>query len=190
MIDVWDLLPQIGAPTLVLHSRGDLPIPFKLGLQLARGIPNARFVALESDNHIILSHEPAWGRFAEELVGFLAEDGSGSLKRRDAQTEPRSGYERATSARPVLTASSHRTASPCAARCRRSCNSPILRIDRGRFRELVEARAVRRRHFGRGRAIVIGVRDDAPSVVAGQSGAGAATGQQQQGEQRDGAAHQ
>ena len=76
MIDVEALLPEIGVPALVLHSRGDLVIPFKLGLKLARGIPNARFVALESGNHIVLSHEAAWSRFAEELVGFLAEDGS------------------------------------------------------------------------------------------------------------------
>jgi pimeloyl-ACP methyl ester carboxylesterase len=76
-IDVSDLLPQITVPTLVLQSRGDLVIPFKLGLKLARGIPNAQFVALESGNHIVLSHEPAWERFAEELVGFLAQDGPG-----------------------------------------------------------------------------------------------------------------
>jgi DNA-binding winged helix-turn-helix (wHTH) protein/alpha-beta hydrolase superfamily lysophospholipase len=75
MIDVSDLLPRVKAPTLVLHSRGDAPVPFNLGLALARGIPNARFVALESSNHIILSHEPAWRRFSDELCGFLAEEG-------------------------------------------------------------------------------------------------------------------
>jgi pimeloyl-ACP methyl ester carboxylesterase/DNA-binding winged helix-turn-helix (wHTH) protein len=73
-IDVTPLLPQVAVPTLVFHSRGDLVIPFKLGLTLARGIPNARFVALETNNHIVLSHEPAWQRFTEEMVGFLAEE--------------------------------------------------------------------------------------------------------------------
>ena len=76
-IDVSGLLPKVKAPTLVVHSRGDMPVPFKLGLRLARGIPNARLLALESDNHIILSHEPAWERFAQELTDFLAEEGKG-----------------------------------------------------------------------------------------------------------------
>jgi pimeloyl-ACP methyl ester carboxylesterase/DNA-binding winged helix-turn-helix (wHTH) protein len=77
VIDVSGLLPQVKAPTLVVHSRGDMPVPFKLGLRLARGIPNARLLALESDNHIILSHEPAWERFAKEISDFLDEDGKG-----------------------------------------------------------------------------------------------------------------
>ena len=47
-IDVTQFLPRVTAPTLVLHSRGDSPCPFEQGLMLARGIPNARFVALES----------------------------------------------------------------------------------------------------------------------------------------------
>ena len=42
---------------------------------LARGIPNARFVALESRNNVILSHEPAWQRFVAEVCAFLDENG-------------------------------------------------------------------------------------------------------------------
>jgi hypothetical protein len=38
---------------------------------LARAIPDARFVALESKNHLILSHEPAWPRYVDEIRGFL-----------------------------------------------------------------------------------------------------------------------
>ena len=41
---------------------------------LARAIPHARFVPLESKNHLILSHEPAFGRMLEEMSGFLDED--------------------------------------------------------------------------------------------------------------------
>jgi pimeloyl-ACP methyl ester carboxylesterase len=73
-VDVSEALARIKAPTLVLHSRGDGAIPFELGLALARGIPNARFVALESRNHVILPHEPAWERFAREVTTFLGED--------------------------------------------------------------------------------------------------------------------
>jgi pimeloyl-ACP methyl ester carboxylesterase len=74
-IDVAELLPQVSVPTLVLHSRGDARVPFEHGLTLARAIPDARFVALESKNHIILSHEPAWRRYIGEISEFLALDG-------------------------------------------------------------------------------------------------------------------
>jgi pimeloyl-ACP methyl ester carboxylesterase len=74
-IDVAHLLPRVAAPTLVLHSRGDAPCPFEQGLMLARGIPNARFVALESRNNVILSHEPAWQRFVDKVCAFLDENG-------------------------------------------------------------------------------------------------------------------
>jgi pimeloyl-ACP methyl ester carboxylesterase/DNA-binding winged helix-turn-helix (wHTH) protein len=70
-IDVTDLLPRVTVPTLVLHGRGDARVPFEHGLMVARAIPNARFVPLESKNHLILSHEPAWQRFIEEICGFL-----------------------------------------------------------------------------------------------------------------------
>jgi hypothetical protein len=55
----------------VLHSQGDAGVPFDMGLMLARGIPNARFVALDSRNHLILPDAPAWPRFVEEICGFL-----------------------------------------------------------------------------------------------------------------------
>jgi DNA-binding winged helix-turn-helix (wHTH) protein/pimeloyl-ACP methyl ester carboxylesterase len=73
-IDVTELLPRVAVPTLVLHSRGDARVPFEHGLTLARSIPKARFVALESKNHLILSHEPAWQRFVDEVCGFLSAD--------------------------------------------------------------------------------------------------------------------
>jgi pimeloyl-ACP methyl ester carboxylesterase len=70
-IDVVDLLPCVSVPTLVLHSRGDARVPFEHGLMLARTIPGARFVALESKNHLILSHEPAWPHYLDALCSFL-----------------------------------------------------------------------------------------------------------------------
>ena len=73
-IDVTELLRRVAAPTLVLHSRGDMGVPFEMGLMLARGIPKARLVTLDSRNHRIMSHEPAWPRFLQEVCGFLAED--------------------------------------------------------------------------------------------------------------------
>jgi len=70
-IDVTDLLSQVGCPTLVLHAARDARVPFAEGRLLASGIPGARFVPLESDNHVLLEHEPAWQRFCEELRAFL-----------------------------------------------------------------------------------------------------------------------
>jgi hypothetical protein len=40
-------------------------------LALAAGIPNARFVTLESDNHLLTDDEPAWPKFLEEARRFL-----------------------------------------------------------------------------------------------------------------------
>ena len=54
-----------------MHSRHDARVPFEQGLLMAREIPNARFVALDSPNHIVLSHEPAWQRFLAEVCAYL-----------------------------------------------------------------------------------------------------------------------
>ncbi len=70
-IDVSSLAPKVKCPTLVMHARGDLRVPFDAGRQIAAQIPNAQFVPLESDNHIILD-EPAWSEFMSQLNGFFA----------------------------------------------------------------------------------------------------------------------
>jgi pimeloyl-ACP methyl ester carboxylesterase len=70
-VDVNSLLPQIKVPTLVMHCRHDARVPFESGRRLAAGIPGARFVPLESKNHIMLEGEPALTRFLEELRAFL-----------------------------------------------------------------------------------------------------------------------
>jgi pimeloyl-ACP methyl ester carboxylesterase/DNA-binding winged helix-turn-helix (wHTH) protein len=71
-IDVMALLPSIKAPTLVLQSSADATVPRELGLMLAQGIPNARFVEIESRNHFPLSHEASWESYVGEILGFLA----------------------------------------------------------------------------------------------------------------------
>jgi pimeloyl-ACP methyl ester carboxylesterase/DNA-binding SARP family transcriptional activator len=73
-IDVVELLPQINVPTLVLHCRDDDIVPFEEGRLIAASIPNARFVALEGRNHLILKDDPARARFLEEVTNFLAAD--------------------------------------------------------------------------------------------------------------------
>ncbi len=74
-IDVLDLLPKIQAPTLVTHSRDDNVVSFDHGRMIASSIPGARFVGLESDNHVILPGEPAWDKFMAEIDLFLSAPG-------------------------------------------------------------------------------------------------------------------
>jgi pimeloyl-ACP methyl ester carboxylesterase/DNA-binding SARP family transcriptional activator len=71
-IDVLDRLPLVTQPTLVMHARGDARVPYPNGRQLARGIPGAKFVTLEGQNHLLLEQEPAWDRFLAEFRAFLA----------------------------------------------------------------------------------------------------------------------
>jgi class 3 adenylate cyclase/pimeloyl-ACP methyl ester carboxylesterase len=70
-IDVRDLLPRVSAPTLVMHVRGDAIWPIEGGRALAAGIPGARFVAFQGQNHLFLENEPASQRFFEEIELFL-----------------------------------------------------------------------------------------------------------------------
>jgi class 3 adenylate cyclase/pimeloyl-ACP methyl ester carboxylesterase len=70
-IDVTELLPQVRVPTLVMHARGDLHVPFEHGRQMAAQIPGAKFVALQSNNHVLLEQDPATQRFFEEVDLFL-----------------------------------------------------------------------------------------------------------------------
>jgi pimeloyl-ACP methyl ester carboxylesterase/DNA-binding winged helix-turn-helix (wHTH) protein len=71
--DVRKDLPHIKIPTLVLHSRFDAVVPMKDGIELASGIAGARFVPLESPNHVWLANESAWSQFSREFESFLQE---------------------------------------------------------------------------------------------------------------------
>jgi pimeloyl-ACP methyl ester carboxylesterase len=72
--DVSSLLSQVKVPTLVMHARHDARVPFESGRRLAAGIPGARFVPLESQNHLVLESEPAFARFLEEIRTFLGQN--------------------------------------------------------------------------------------------------------------------
>lgn len=70
-IDVVALLPKVSCPTLVLHAVRDARVPFDEGRLIASAIPGARFVPLESGNHLLLETEPAWRRWLDEVCAFL-----------------------------------------------------------------------------------------------------------------------
>ena len=71
--NVLDLLPGITAPTLVLHCRDDAAVPFEQGRLIASRVPGARFLALDSRNHVLLPRDPAWAAFVSEVRRFLRE---------------------------------------------------------------------------------------------------------------------
>jgi pimeloyl-ACP methyl ester carboxylesterase/DNA-binding CsgD family transcriptional regulator len=73
-LDVRDLARQVAVPTLVMHARGDARVPFEEGRLTASLIPDAQFVPLESKNHVLLEHEPAWQHFLATLDAFLGSE--------------------------------------------------------------------------------------------------------------------
>lgn len=70
---VRDILHQIKTPTLIVHSRGDVIHPIDQGRILASEIPNARFVMLDSNNHIPVPQDPAWTILLQAIDQFLEE---------------------------------------------------------------------------------------------------------------------
>ncbi|HEU5236021.1 MAG TPA: alpha/beta fold hydrolase [Pyrinomonadaceae bacterium] len=70
-LDVRELAAELKLPTLILHAKGDLRIPFDEGRRLAALIPGSRFVPLDGNNHILLSTERAWQHFLFEVRDFL-----------------------------------------------------------------------------------------------------------------------
>jgi DNA-binding SARP family transcriptional activator/pimeloyl-ACP methyl ester carboxylesterase len=71
-MDVSAILREVRVPTLVLHARNDAAVPFQEGRALAAGIPGARFVDLNSANHILLGDEPAFADFLREVTSFIS----------------------------------------------------------------------------------------------------------------------
>lgn len=84
-VDIQELAPLIQVPTLIMHARGDAVVPFNEGRLLATLIPGARFVSLQSVNHILLEDEPEWPHFLSEVFGFL---GLPDFETAVAQTRP------------------------------------------------------------------------------------------------------
>jgi hypothetical protein len=51
-------------------------VPFKLGVELAAGIPGARFLGLPGRNHILQDGDPAIEPLAAAVKEFVAENTS------------------------------------------------------------------------------------------------------------------
>ena len=74
-IDVLDRLPLVTVPTLVLHCRGDARVSFEEGRRIASLLPSAKFVPLDSRNHVLSATDPATPIFLSEIRSFLERDG-------------------------------------------------------------------------------------------------------------------
>ena len=76
-VDVVEEARRVRCPTLVLHRRGDLLIPFEAGRKVASLIEGARFLPMEGDNHWLLLRDPGVEAYAEAIERFLSEPGGG-----------------------------------------------------------------------------------------------------------------
>lgn len=73
-LDVRARLKRISVPTLVTHSRGDQIVSMDEARKLTAGIPGARFLSLESENHSLIDREPASQAFLDAAFQFIAEE--------------------------------------------------------------------------------------------------------------------
>lgn len=74
--DVRQLLPSICCPTLVVHREGDRYIHLGAGQYLAEHIPDARFVILPGDDHLVFVGDT--DALADQIEEFLTGVRSGS----------------------------------------------------------------------------------------------------------------
>ncbi|QSX78884.1 alpha/beta fold hydrolase [Agrilutibacter solisilvae] len=90
-VDVREYLSQVRVPTLVLHASHDQIAPLSQGHYLAGHIPGATFVPLDSRNHVLLEHEPAWQQFQQAVLEFT---GQSAQAARDAVLQQLTDRER------------------------------------------------------------------------------------------------
>lgn len=70
-VDVTELAKQVNVPTLVLHCIGDRVAPIEEGRLMATLIPNATFVELPGNNHVLMEDTTAFEKFFDECSRFL-----------------------------------------------------------------------------------------------------------------------
>jgi pimeloyl-ACP methyl ester carboxylesterase/DNA-binding CsgD family transcriptional regulator len=75
-VDAREYAAQVKCPTLVLHAHGDMSIPFEEGRLIAGLIPGARFVSLETRNHLMTESDPAWRAFLAAMAEFYPPAGA------------------------------------------------------------------------------------------------------------------
>jgi pimeloyl-ACP methyl ester carboxylesterase len=87
-MDVRDAATRVTVPTLILHGRNEVRIPFSQGREYATRIRGSRLVPLDTRNHLMQPDEPAWAQFLRELDSFLAEG--------ESTDDPSQGHSQST----------------------------------------------------------------------------------------------
>jgi len=72
-VDVQQSARRVKCPALVVGLEHDTLVPLEESRLVASLIPGARFVALNTNNHMLLQEEPAWPRLISEFEAFLKE---------------------------------------------------------------------------------------------------------------------
>ncbi|MBI4496549.1 MAG: alpha/beta hydrolase [Chloroflexi bacterium] len=75
--NLWDELPRITAPTLILRAALSQTLPEEVGQKMAQTIPQARFEVVEGAGHSIHADRPA--AFAALVLQFLRGAGTGEV---------------------------------------------------------------------------------------------------------------
>jgi pimeloyl-ACP methyl ester carboxylesterase/DNA-binding winged helix-turn-helix (wHTH) protein len=74
-MDVTEAASQLDVPTLIVHGRDEVRIPFDEAREYAALITGSRLVPLDTRNHLLRPDEPAWSHLLGEIDRFLAEPG-------------------------------------------------------------------------------------------------------------------
>jgi DNA-binding NarL/FixJ family response regulator len=69
--DVREAARKVKCPVLILHPERDAVVPIDQGRLLASLIRDARFIQIDSQNHMPLADEPAWPLIVDEIAAFL-----------------------------------------------------------------------------------------------------------------------
>ena len=101
-VDVCELATMIKVPTLVIQAKNDAAVSFERGRQVAAHIPGARFVVLDSKNHILMRNEPAWSYFWNEFYRFLGVDSELMKEHMETSAEDKIWLELSAREREVL----------------------------------------------------------------------------------------
>ena len=72
VFDISDELANVSCPTLVLYSNRERIHGPEQSRMMAAGIPNARFVGLDSANNMMPVYDSAWGTALREIEAFVA----------------------------------------------------------------------------------------------------------------------
>jgi pimeloyl-ACP methyl ester carboxylesterase/DNA-binding CsgD family transcriptional regulator len=83
--DIRALLPEVRAPTAVLHREADRGTKFELGREVAALIPGATLVPLPGSSHVFYHGD--WPAVLDAMLSFLSEPGTAKPRLTDRELE-------------------------------------------------------------------------------------------------------